>query len=93
MGRDATIVTYGGEAQEAIDIVAKGGGGLVASLYTNDVGFGGEVVLPDHCAVQPGQRVKLGLRPEHLQMQAGAALATACGVTGISDGGIAWLAG
>ena len=44
-GPVATIVTYGGEASEAIDIVAKGGGGLVASLYTNDVAFGGEVVL------------------------------------------------
>jgi multiple sugar transport system ATP-binding protein len=29
--------------------------------------FGGEVMLPADCAAQPGQRVTLGLRPEHLR--------------------------
>jgi multiple sugar transport system ATP-binding protein len=44
------------------------------------VDFGGEVALPNHCAAQPGQRVTLGLRPEHLQMQAAGAPGIACRV-------------
>jgi len=44
------------------------------------VDFGGEVVLPDNCAAQPGQRVTLGLRPEHIRVQGAGAPGIACRV-------------
>jgi len=35
-GPCATILTYSGDADEAVDIVSKGGGGLVCSFYSNN---------------------------------------------------------
>jgi 3,4-dehydroadipyl-CoA semialdehyde dehydrogenase len=58
-GPVATVVTYDGSAAEAIALVAKGGGGLVSSLYTDDRAFGGEVVLglaPWHGRLQWGSK-------------------------------------
>ena len=43
-GPVSTILPYSGEASEAIRLANKGGGCLVASLYTNDRRFGAEVV-------------------------------------------------
>lgn len=44
-GPVATIVPYSGEASDAAAIVARGGGGLVASVYSDDRAFLGEVAL------------------------------------------------
>jgi oxepin-CoA hydrolase/3-oxo-5,6-dehydrosuberyl-CoA semialdehyde dehydrogenase len=44
-GPIATIVPCSGTAEDVIDIVAAGGGGLVASMYTNDRTWGREVIL------------------------------------------------
>jgi oxepin-CoA hydrolase/3-oxo-5,6-dehydrosuberyl-CoA semialdehyde dehydrogenase len=44
-GPVATIVPYSGAADEAITIVARGQGGLVSSVYSEDTGFTAEVVL------------------------------------------------
>lgn len=44
-GPVATIVPYGGGAAEAVDLVARGGGGLVSSVYSDDRAFLGEVAL------------------------------------------------
>jgi len=44
-GPVATLVTYDGSSDEAIAIVAAGGGGLVASVYTDDAAWGGQVML------------------------------------------------
>lgn len=44
-GPVATIVTSTGEAEDVIDIVAAGGGGLVASVYSDDRKWTKEVLL------------------------------------------------
>ncbi len=44
-GPCATILTYDGSADAAVDLVAAGGGGLVASVYSDDAGWGGDVAL------------------------------------------------
>jgi oxepin-CoA hydrolase/3-oxo-5,6-dehydrosuberyl-CoA semialdehyde dehydrogenase len=44
-GPVATVVPYDGSAAHAVAIVARGGGGLVCSLYADDVDFAGPVVL------------------------------------------------
>ncbi len=43
-GPVATVLPWAGGAQEAVDIVARGGGGLVCSLYTDDLAFAGPVL-------------------------------------------------
>jgi 3,4-dehydroadipyl-CoA semialdehyde dehydrogenase len=58
-GPVAALLPYTGAADEAVRIVAKGGGGLVCSVYSNDVDWGGEVVLglaPWHGRIQWGSR-------------------------------------
>ncbi|TNE84403.1 MAG: 3,4-dehydroadipyl-CoA semialdehyde dehydrogenase [Deltaproteobacteria bacterium] len=58
-GPVGTVVVYSGEASDAVAIVAKGGGGLVSSVYSDDRGFGGEVVLglaPWHGRLQWGSK-------------------------------------
>jgi len=44
-GPAATVVPYSGGAAEAVALVARGEGGLVSSVYSEDVGFVGDVVL------------------------------------------------
>ncbi len=44
-GPVATLVPYSGRAGEATEIVARGRGGLVSSVYSEDVAFASEVVL------------------------------------------------
>ncbi|MEQ1564569.1 MAG: 3,4-dehydroadipyl-CoA semialdehyde dehydrogenase [Myxococcota bacterium] len=44
-GPVATVLTYSGEADEAVALVARGGGGLVASVYSDDEAWAGRVVL------------------------------------------------
>lgn len=44
-GPVATILPYSGDAQEAIEIAKLGGGGLVASVYSNDWDWTQDVVL------------------------------------------------
>jgi len=44
-GPVATVIPYDGSAAEAIRLANRGGGSLVASLYTNDRAFAEEVVL------------------------------------------------
>jgi len=44
-GPVATIVPYSGKAAEAAEIVARGNGGLVSSVYSEDPAFTTEVVL------------------------------------------------
>jgi oxepin-CoA hydrolase/3-oxo-5,6-dehydrosuberyl-CoA semialdehyde dehydrogenase len=44
-GPVATIVPYSGRAAEAAEIVARGGGGLVSSVYSEDAAFTTDVVL------------------------------------------------
>jgi oxepin-CoA hydrolase/3-oxo-5,6-dehydrosuberyl-CoA semialdehyde dehydrogenase len=44
-GPVATVVPYGGGADEAAAIVSRGQGGLVSSVYTEDAGFTSDVVL------------------------------------------------
>jgi len=44
-GPCATILTYDGSVDAAVDLVAAGGGGLVASVYSDDAGWGGDVAL------------------------------------------------
>jgi len=41
----ATVVPYDGSATQAASIVARGNGGLVSSVYSEDVPFTSEVVL------------------------------------------------
>ena len=58
-GPVATILTYDGDAETAVDLVTGGGGGLVCSVYTDDKRWGGEVVLglaPWHGRVHWGSR-------------------------------------
>jgi oxepin-CoA hydrolase/3-oxo-5,6-dehydrosuberyl-CoA semialdehyde dehydrogenase len=44
-GPVATILAYSGEAAEAVELVARGGGGLVSSVYSDDRKLLGEMVL------------------------------------------------
>jgi oxepin-CoA hydrolase/3-oxo-5,6-dehydrosuberyl-CoA semialdehyde dehydrogenase len=44
-GPVATVVPYSGSAEDAAGIVARGGGGLVSSVYSEDVAFTSELVL------------------------------------------------
>jgi oxepin-CoA hydrolase/3-oxo-5,6-dehydrosuberyl-CoA semialdehyde dehydrogenase len=44
-GPVATIVPYSGKAAEAVEIVRRGNGGLVSSVYSEDPAFTTEVVL------------------------------------------------
>jgi len=44
-GPVATLVPYAGPAGEAAEIVARGNGGLVSSVYSEDPAFAAEVVL------------------------------------------------
>ena len=44
-GPVATVVPYAGAAAEAVEIVARGHGGLVSSVYSEDPAFVSEVVL------------------------------------------------
>jgi len=44
-GPCATLLAYDGAAASAVDIVAAGGGGLVASVYSDDPTWAGEAVL------------------------------------------------
>jgi oxepin-CoA hydrolase/3-oxo-5,6-dehydrosuberyl-CoA semialdehyde dehydrogenase len=44
-GPVATIVPYSGEAADAAEIVSRGGGGLVSSVYSEDAAFSSDVVL------------------------------------------------
>lgn len=58
-GPVATVLGWGGDAAEAVDIVARGGGGLVASVYSDDVAWAGAVVLglaPWHGRIHWGSR-------------------------------------
>ncbi len=58
-GPVATVLPWDGGAAGAVDIVARGGGGLVASVYTDDKAFGAEVVLglaPWHGRILWGSR-------------------------------------
>jgi 3,4-dehydroadipyl-CoA semialdehyde dehydrogenase len=44
-GPVATVVPYSGQAADAVEIVSRGGGGLVSSVYSEDPAFTSEVVL------------------------------------------------
>jgi 3,4-dehydroadipyl-CoA semialdehyde dehydrogenase len=58
-GPVATVVPFDGSAVHAVELVARGQGGLVCSLYTDDPDFGGEVVLglaPWHGRIYWGSR-------------------------------------
>ena len=58
-GPVATILPYSGEAAEAVAICAKGGGGLVVSMYSDDVDWARETVLglaPWHGRVMWGSK-------------------------------------
>jgi oxepin-CoA hydrolase/3-oxo-5,6-dehydrosuberyl-CoA semialdehyde dehydrogenase len=44
-GPVATLIPYTGEAADAVALVAKGGGGLVSSIYSDDRTFLGEMAL------------------------------------------------
>ena len=44
-GPVATVVPYSGQAAEAAEIVARGKGGLVSSVYSEDAAFTGDAVL------------------------------------------------
>jgi oxepin-CoA hydrolase/3-oxo-5,6-dehydrosuberyl-CoA semialdehyde dehydrogenase len=44
-GPVATLLPYSGRAADAVALVNRGGGGLVASLYSNDKAWSDEVVL------------------------------------------------
>jgi len=44
-GPVSTLLPYSGDPAEAVDGVARGQGGLVASIYTDDKDFAGEVVM------------------------------------------------
>jgi oxepin-CoA hydrolase/3-oxo-5,6-dehydrosuberyl-CoA semialdehyde dehydrogenase len=44
-GPVATLIPYSGAADEAIALVAKGGGGLVSSVYSDERAFLGEMAL------------------------------------------------
>jgi 3,4-dehydroadipyl-CoA semialdehyde dehydrogenase len=44
-GPVSTIIPYSGEAKDAVAIVARGGGGLVSSVYSDDRAFLGEMAF------------------------------------------------
>ncbi len=44
-GPVATVLPYSGDAEEAVAIVAKGGGGLVASMFSDDLAWSATVVV------------------------------------------------
>ncbi len=63
-GPCATVLTYDGSPEVATALVAAGGGGLVASVYSDDPAWGGQVVL----GVAPySGRVHWGSRKVHDQ--------------------------
>jgi len=58
-GPVASILPYSGDAQEAVDIVAKGGGGLVCSVYSDDRGWSADAIpglMPWHGRVVWGSK-------------------------------------
>jgi 3,4-dehydroadipyl-CoA semialdehyde dehydrogenase len=58
-GPVATLLPWPGDAAEVVASVARGGGGLVASLYSDDPAWAGEVVLglaPWHGRIHWGSR-------------------------------------
>ena len=58
-GPVATVLPYSGAADVAVSMIAAGGGGLVASVYSDDKDWGGEVVLglaPWHGRIHWGSR-------------------------------------
>ncbi len=58
-GPCATLLPWSGGATEAVEIVARGGGGLVCSVYSDDLDWAGEVVLglaPWHGRIVWGSR-------------------------------------
>lgn len=58
-GPVATVLPYGGDASEVVETVAAGGGGLVCSVYSDDVEWAGQVVLglaPWHGRILWGSR-------------------------------------
>jgi 3,4-dehydroadipyl-CoA semialdehyde dehydrogenase len=44
-GPVATVVPYSGQAQEAIELVARGNGGLVSGVYSEDTAFAASMAL------------------------------------------------
>jgi 3,4-dehydroadipyl-CoA semialdehyde dehydrogenase len=44
-GPVATIIPYSGEAKDAVALVARGGGGLVSSIYSDDRAFLGDMAF------------------------------------------------
>lgn len=63
-GPCTTLLTYDGGARSAVDLVAAGGGGLVASVYSDAPDWAGEVVL----GIAPWSgRVHWGSRKVHDQ--------------------------
>jgi 3,4-dehydroadipyl-CoA semialdehyde dehydrogenase len=44
-GPVSTLIAYSGEAKDAVAIVARGGGGLVSSVYSDDRAFLGEMAF------------------------------------------------
>lgn len=58
-GPVATVVPYSGQAADAVELVSRGRGGLVSSLYSEDVDFVGELAL--------------GLAPHHGRLFLGSA--------------------
>lgn len=58
-GPVATLLPWGGSAAEVVDLVALGGGGLVCSVYSDDVDWSREAVLglaPWHGRIHWGSR-------------------------------------
>jgi oxepin-CoA hydrolase/3-oxo-5,6-dehydrosuberyl-CoA semialdehyde dehydrogenase len=58
-GPVATVVPYDGRPASAVELVARGGGGLVSSIYSEDTGFVSELAL--------------GLAPHHGRLFLGSA--------------------
>jgi oxepin-CoA hydrolase/3-oxo-5,6-dehydrosuberyl-CoA semialdehyde dehydrogenase len=44
-GPVSTLIPYSGESDDAVTIVARGGGGLVSSIYSDDRAFLGEMAF------------------------------------------------
>jgi oxepin-CoA hydrolase/3-oxo-5,6-dehydrosuberyl-CoA semialdehyde dehydrogenase len=58
-GPVATVLPWSGDPREAVDIVARGGGGLVCSVYSDDLAWAREVILglaPWHGRIVWGSR-------------------------------------
>jgi oxepin-CoA hydrolase/3-oxo-5,6-dehydrosuberyl-CoA semialdehyde dehydrogenase len=65
-GPVATVIPYGGGAAEAAEIVARGNGGLVSSIYAEDVAFVTELALglaPHHGRIFLGSAKVAELSP------------------------------